>query len=57
MSIVSIGIACIKEAAYRMGFIDREDLRSLALPLQRGGYGDNLRGLAEETEAPRVDRT
>ncbi len=40
-------IGCIEEIAYQMGFISAEDLRKLARPLQKSGYGDYLLGLLE----------
>ena len=41
-------IGCIEEAAYRMGFIDDEQLIRIATPLQKSGYGDYLINLAKE---------
>jgi glucose-1-phosphate thymidylyltransferase len=35
-------IGCIEEIAYRMGFIDKEQLRSIATPLVKSGYGEYL---------------
>jgi len=35
-------IAAIEEIAYRMGFIGADGLRSLALPLEKSGYGQYL---------------
>jgi glucose-1-phosphate thymidylyltransferase len=35
-------IGAIEEAAYRMGFIDAEQLRKLAQPLLKSGYGTHL---------------
>lgn len=35
-------IGCIEEIAYRMGFIDKEALRSIAQPLVKSGYGQYL---------------
>jgi glucose-1-phosphate thymidylyltransferase len=35
-------IACPEEIAYRLGFIDADQLRSLAEPLQKSGYGQYL---------------
>ncbi|HRW75188.1 MAG TPA: hypothetical protein P5563_04755, partial [Saprospiraceae bacterium] len=32
-------IGCIEEVAYRMGFIDTAQLRALAEPLMKSGYG------------------
>ena len=35
-------IGCIEEVAYRMGFIDKEQLRTIATPLVKSGYGEYL---------------
>lgn len=35
-------IGCIEEVAYRMGFIDEKQLRNLAEPLLKSGYGEYL---------------
>ncbi|MBB5441388.1 glucose-1-phosphate thymidylyltransferase [Pedobacter sp. AK017] len=35
-------VGCIEEVAYRMGFIDEEQLRSVANPLVKSGYGSYL---------------
>lgn len=35
-------IGCIEEIAWRRGFIDSEQLRKLAEPLQKSGYGEYL---------------
>jgi len=35
-------IGCIEEVAYRMKFIDADQLRKLAEPLKKSGYGDYL---------------
>jgi glucose-1-phosphate thymidylyltransferase len=41
-------IACPEEVAYRMGFIAAEDLRLLAAPLAKSGYGQYLLRILEE---------
>ena len=35
-------IACIEEIAYRMGYIDGDQLERLARPLIKNGYGQYL---------------
>lgn len=35
-------IGAIEEVAYRMGYIDQEQLRKVATPLKKSGYGDYL---------------
>ncbi len=35
-------IGCIEEVAWRMGYIDKEQLRAIAAPLQKSGYGEYL---------------
>jgi dTDP-glucose pyrophosphorylase len=37
----------VEEVAYRMGFITREELLKLAAALEKSGYGQYLRSLAE----------
>lgn len=47
-------VSCVEEIAYRMGYIDPEQVRRLAEPMKNNGYGqyllsileDDLRGLA-----------
>lgn len=39
-------IGCIEEVAYRMNFINKEQLKTLATPLMKSGYGDYLMKLA-----------
>ncbi len=41
-------IACIEEIAYRMGYIDREQLEKLAQPLRKTGYGQYLLSILDE---------
>jgi len=38
-------IGCIEEVAYRMGYIDKEQLRNIAKPLEKSGYGQYLNSL------------
>ncbi len=40
-------VGCIEEVAYRMGFIDKEQLKKLAQPLVKSGYGKYLLKLIE----------
>jgi glucose-1-phosphate thymidylyltransferase len=42
-----IKISCIEEIAYRQGFIDKEQLISVAQPLLKSGYGKYLMELVE----------
>jgi glucose-1-phosphate thymidylyltransferase len=35
-------VACIEEVAYRMGYINVDQVRKLAEPLQKNGYGQYL---------------
>lgn len=41
-------IGCIEEVAYRMGYINKEQLKKIAEPLIKSGYGDYLIKLTEE---------
>ena len=41
-------IACIEEIAYRLGFIDAGQLRRLAQPMRKNGYGQYLLKLLSE---------
>lgn len=41
-------IACLEEIAFHNGWIDRQQLRRLAEPLQKSGYGDYLLRVADE---------
>ena len=40
-------IGCIEEVAYRMGFINQQQLLALAKPLEKSGYGQYLKNLPE----------
>lgn len=40
-------VGCIEEAAYRMGYINREQLLALAAPLEKSGYGIYLKSLPD----------
>lgn len=40
-------IGCIEEIAYRMNFIDKQQLVALAKPLEKSGYGQYLKNLPE----------
>lgn len=40
-------IACIEEIAYRLGYIDKEQLLKLAEPMRNNGYGEYLIQIAE----------
>ena len=41
-------IGCIEEAAYRMGYINEEQLLSVAEPLRKSGYGEYLVNLLKK---------
>lgn len=41
-------IACLEEIAYRMGYISKEQLESLASAMKNSSYGDYLRKILEE---------
>ncbi|WP_299772231.1 glucose-1-phosphate thymidylyltransferase RfbA [uncultured Pseudoteredinibacter sp.] len=41
-------VACPEEIAYRMGYIDAEQLKDLAKPLEKSGYGKYLLGVLED---------
>lgn len=44
----NLKIACIEEVAYRMGYIDKDQLIELAQPLKKNDYGQYMLRLAEE---------
>ena len=41
-------IACLEEIAFHNGWIDRDQLKMLALPLEKSGYGNYLLRVADE---------
>ncbi len=41
-------IGCIEEIAYRMGYIDKDQLVKIAEPLLKSGYGNYLVKLVKE---------
>ncbi|MDQ1603654.1 MAG: glucose-phosphate thymidylyltransferase [Actinomycetota bacterium] len=45
-------IGCIEEIAYREGYISAQELRDLADPLRKSGYGDYLLGLLPDSDLP-----
>ena len=45
-------VGCIEEVAYRMGFIDAKQLRKIAVPLIKSGYGEYLMHLPDEKVFP-----
>ena len=42
-------IGCIEEVAWRMGFLPSDQLRALAEPLRKSGYGDYLLALLDQS--------
>ncbi len=40
-------ISCVEEIAYKMGYIDAEQLTAIAKPLQKSGYGEYLLRMLE----------
>ncbi|MCX5064824.1 glucose-1-phosphate thymidylyltransferase RfbA [Micromonospora lupini] len=49
-------IGCVEEVAWRAGLIDDDQLRALAEPLVKSGYGDYLFGLLAEKNDAQVTR-
>jgi glucose-1-phosphate thymidylyltransferase len=45
-------VACVEEVAWRMGFIDAAQLRELASPLQKSGYGEYLLRILHDEHRP-----
>lgn len=43
-----LSIGCIEEVAYRMGYISKEQLKKIAEPLLKSGYGTYLMKVAEQ---------
>ena len=43
-------VACVEEVAYRMGYIDSNQLQKLAEPLRKNGYGEYLLKIIEEKQ-------
>lgn len=41
-------VGCIEEVAYRMGYINENELLALAEPLIKSGYGEYLKGLVRQ---------
>jgi glucose-1-phosphate thymidylyltransferase len=33
-------VGCVEEVAFRKGFISREEMEALAVPLRKSGYGE-----------------
>lgn len=44
----NLKVACLEEIAYRMGYIDRDQLIELAQPLKKNDYGQYMLRLAEQ---------
>lgn len=44
----NLKVACLEEIAYRMGYMDKEQLLALAQPLKKNQYGQYLLNLAAE---------
>jgi glucose-1-phosphate thymidylyltransferase len=45
-------VACVEEVAWRMGFIDAAQLKELASPLQKSGYGEYLLRILKDEHHP-----
>ena len=41
-------VACLEEIAYKMNFIDKEELKKLTLPFGDSNYGQYLKSLINE---------
>ena len=44
----TLKIGCIEEIAYRLGYIDKDQLRALAASLSSSSYGEYLRRVVSE---------
>ena len=51
----SLKVGCPEEVAWRMGWIDDQQLIALAAPLRKSGYGDYLLQLLEDSGADRTE--
>ncbi|MEA3109336.1 MAG: glucose-phosphate thymidylyltransferase [Gammaproteobacteria bacterium] len=45
-------VSCVEEVAWRMGFIDADQLRTLAAPLLKSGYGEYLLRILQDDRQP-----
>jgi glucose-1-phosphate thymidylyltransferase len=45
-------VSCVEEVAWRMGFIDTDQLRNLAAPLLKSGYGEYLLRILRDDPQP-----
>jgi glucose-1-phosphate thymidylyltransferase len=45
-------VSCVEEVAWRMGFIDADQLRTLAAPLLKSGYGEYLLRILRDDPQP-----
>jgi len=45
-----IKVACIEEIAYRQGFINKDQLTALALPMSKNSYGQYLQSIVNEED-------
>lgn len=45
-------VACVEEVAWRMGYIDSVQLKKLAAPLQKSGYGEYLLRILRDEHQP-----
>jgi glucose-1-phosphate thymidylyltransferase len=41
-------VSCVEEVAYRMGYIDADQLKKLAEPMLKNGYGQYLMNLLSD---------